>query len=136
MLFSLLSITYGGIGYRFFTDSQLKILSLSAIILGIIGIALFVFGMELRSDQRIFNSWGVAELVNLIMWSILFYYLENLVLTDVEKDKKNQMITVGALGSIGATGLVGGLIFFRRKRTESTELSKVREVYERLTSNQ
>jgi len=128
MLFSLLSITYGGIGYRFFTDSQMKMLCVSAIVLGIIGVGLFISGMN--------KSWGVIEFTNIFMWSILFYYLYNLELTDDEKDKMNKIVTIGVLGSIGATGLVGGLLFFRLKRTESTELSKVREVYERLTSNQ
>jgi uncharacterized membrane protein len=130
MLFSLFSIAYGGIGYRFFTDPQLKNLSLSAMILGTIGLILFLF----RSSP-LGNLWLVVEITNIVLWFVLFYYLAKLS-EDKKDDNILKMMVFAVLGCVGVTGLFVGLIQFREKQKEKTELSKVRQVYERLTSNQ
>jgi hypothetical protein len=130
MLFSLLSITYGGIGYRFFSDSQLKNLSISAVVYGIVGLVLFV-----SPNSKMGNLWLVVEITNIVLSLVLGYYLVKI--EEEQKDKKVvNLMLFGLFGCIGVTGLVAGLIHFRGKQTEKAELSKVRQVYERLTSNQ
>lgn len=133
MFGSLLSISHGGIGFQIFTDPQLKNLSLSTMVMGTIGILVFLVSMDFRSNPRFFDAWMVIEVINFILWTILFYYLY--VFTGIEVEKKNSMLAIGLLASIGATGLIGGFIYFRRKNTISNELGKVRQVYDRLTSN-
>lgn len=133
MFGSLLLISHGGVGYRIFTDPQLKNLSISTMVMGTIGVLVFIVSMDLKSSSRLFDIWLVIEMINVILWSVLYYYLYNF--TDIELGQKNSMIFIAGLGSIGVAVLIGGLIHFRRKRVISTELGKVRQVYDRLTSN-
>jgi|688.fasta_scaffold640630_2 hypothetical protein len=131
MLFSLLSITYGGIGYRFFSDSQLKNLSITAVVSGIVGLVLFVSPSSKMGN----NLWLVVEITNIVLSLVLGYYLVKI--EEEQKDKKVvNLMLFGLFGCLGVTGLVAGLIHFRGKQIEKTELAKVQQVYERLTSNQ
>jgi hypothetical protein len=133
MFGSLLLISHGGVGYRIFTDPRLKNLSISTMVMGTIGVLIFIVSMDLKSSSRLFDIWLVIEMINVILWSVLYYYLYNF--TEIDLGQKNSMIFIAGLGSIGVAGLIGGLIHFRRKRVISTELGKVRQVYDRLTSN-
>jgi hypothetical protein len=102
-------------------------------VMGTIGVLIFIVSMDLKSSSRLFDIWLVIEMINVILWSVLYYYLYNF--TEIDLGQKNSMIFIAGLGSIGVAGLIGGLIHFRRKRVISTELGKVRQVYDRLTSN-
>lgn len=133
MLFSLLSISYGGIGYRFFTDPRLKNLSLSAIVLGSIGVLNFPIAIE--TGYKISNGllW-VVEIINLFIWAVLIIYLTEF--KEMDQQQRDKLMTYALLGSFGVTALVVSLVQFRLKRKDSIELDKVRKVYERLTMNQ